>query len=107
MISLIICPMMPLTDTQLAILFRLVDDKGHPLWEIAEDIEIDEGYCSKQIKKLKELDMVYYGEDRESTRFRSQSPNRKEHPLYINKTGIILRKIRSGVKRKIEHHTSK
>jgi hypothetical protein len=99
--------MMPLTDTMLMILFYLVDDRGHPLWEIAETLEIDEGYCSKQIKKLKENDMVYTLEDRKSTRYRTTSPNRLETPIYINKKWLILRRIRSGLERKLQHHTTK
>jgi predicted transcriptional regulator len=99
--------MMPLTDTKLRILYYLINDRGHPLWEIAENLEIDESYCSKKIKELKEMDMIYKLDVRKSTRFGPNHSNQMETPIYINKNYIILRKIQSGLERKQRHHIAK
>lgn len=98
---------MQLTDTQLSILCYLIDDEGHPLWEIARDLEIDEGYCSKQITKLKEMDMIYVFAEKKSTKWNSRSPNRTEYHLCINKKFFVLQRIQNGLPRKIAHHAAK
>jgi hypothetical protein len=95
------------TKTQLRILACLIDDRGHPLWEIAEELKVDEGYLSHAIKELSDFGVVYRGKDRPSTRkkTRSRKPpeKRPEHPLYINKELEIIFNLHGRVEMKLDH----
>ncbi len=95
------------TKTQLRILACLIDDRGHPLWEIAEELEVDEGYVSRAIKELIDLEIVYPGERRPSThkgtRSRKRPEKRPECPLYINKKLEIIYHLHKNVETKLAH----
>jgi len=91
------------TKTQLRILACLIDDRGHPQWEIAEELRIDKGYISSAVNGLKDHEIVYRGADRLTTNRKTRSPNRHEHPLYINKDPDIIFKLNNHVEMKLEH----
>ena len=94
---------MHLTDRQIEILAHLMDDQGHPLWEISQTLGYDEGYLSKKIKEMKDWRLIYHAEAK-SSRYRTRSPNMPEKRLFINKEYNILLEIREQVVNRIEHH---
>lgn len=78
-----------LVETDLMILAALIDDKGHAQWELVDDLKLDKGQLSRQIKKLVDADFIYKGNPRPSShknvRSNKRPERRKETPLYINR----------------------
>ena len=97
---------MKLTDRDLEILCFLMDDHGHPLWEISGGLGYEEGYISKRLKILRDMGAVYHIES-VSSRFGTRSPNMKEYRLFINKELNILLFIKRQVARRVNYHKSK
>ena len=95
------------TKTELRILAYLIDDRGHPHWDIAEELRLDEGYTTNTIKKLLVRGLIYRGEKRPSTnrkaRSRKSPEKRLEIPYYINKELNILSDLRNRVDLRLEH----
>lgn len=78
-----------LIETDLMILAALIDDRGHAQWELVDDLKLDKGQLSRQIKKLVDADFIYKGNPRPSSHKNIRSKKRPEHreetPLYINR----------------------
>jgi hypothetical protein len=99
------------TKTQLRILACLIDDHGHPLWEIAEELEADQGQISRAIDGLIKFNVIYRGTKRPSTheiryekvRGGKRPEKRPETPLYINKELEIITRLDHHVKFRLNH----
>ena len=90
------------TDNDIEILMILSDDEGHPQWEVAKITGIAKSNLSPIIKKLKDENVVYEGDPRQTTNKKSRRPNTKEYPLYVIKDIEVYNAIMANINLRIE-----
>jgi hypothetical protein len=76
------------TESQIKVLLILLDEMGHPGWELAEHIEMKESNLSPILKKLETIGIISHESVRDSTRPISKSGTKK--------TKVVRPKTRSG-----------
>ena len=62
-----------LTKTQIKVILILMDDKGHPEWDIAETINMERSNLHKLLKELDSIGVIKQGEKRDTTRDRRRA----------------------------------
>jgi DNA-binding MarR family transcriptional regulator len=95
-------------DLQIKTILILLDDEGHAGWELAEHLEVTEGYLNPLLKKLEEYNIIFRGNPRKSKRKKGEKSIKKiakkregdykEVPYYIEKDIDNLRKIIKEIK---------
>ena len=85
-------------EDELRILALLADDKGHGLWEMSDKLEIDKGYLSKILRRMK-IDGLIDKKERPLYRPPKEPGPHTEYPWYIQKDELplIARKIHSQI----------
>ena len=79
-----------LTEPQFKVLMILFDDKGHPGWQLAEDLDMEESNLNPYLKKLEKRKFIIQGLPRISTKPKRRKGDYKEYPYYLNKDLGIL-----------------
>lgn len=90
------------SKTQVKVLLILLDERGHPEWELAKILEMKESNLNPILNKLQDLDVIYQ-EMRKSSRKNDERTKEdrkyKEYPYYISKKleslGTIIKEIKS------------
>jgi DNA-binding MarR family transcriptional regulator len=71
-------------ETELKVFAFLADDKGHALWQMCNEMNIDEGRLSKILKGLNSKGLIYKKE-RSLDRPAGERGPKIEYPWYIQK----------------------
>lgn len=79
-----------LTEPQFKVLMILFDDKGHPGWQLAEDLDMKESNLNHYLKDLEKRKFIIQGLPRKSTKPRRREGDYKEYPYYLNRDLQIL-----------------
>lgn len=85
-----------LTETQYKVLMILLDDKGHPGWELAETLGMEESNLNPLLKRLEKKNFIFQGPPRKSNRpkkseiVKKREGDYKEFPYFLKKELNIL-----------------
>jgi hypothetical protein len=88
--------MKQLTSSQIRVIILLLDEKGHPLWELNKLLGRDEterGNLQKSIGKLQNNGLVFKDGSRKTTNLNSSRPNMQELPYYLSKDTDVFNTI--------------
>lgn len=81
------------TELESLVLWQLLDDEGHPTWQIAEQVAKKKSNINPILKKLEVKGIVFQGAQRKTTRPGSERPNQPEIPYFITKTIEVFKSL--------------
>ena len=86
-----------LTKTQAKVILVLLDNKGHPEWELAEYLEMEDSNLNRILRELEEKRLIFKGSIRSSRRQHAKKGIYGEVPYFlsqdINDFRILIREI--------------
>jgi predicted transcriptional regulator len=73
-----------LTKTQAKVILVLLDNKGHPEWELAEYLEMEDSNLNRILKELEEMGLIFKGNIRSSRRQHAKKGIYGEIPYFLS-----------------------